>query len=177
MKDILDTGVDESSILRDFLKFECRREPEIERFLREKAIPFERAHKSRTYLIANSGGGDEAIAIMAYVSVALSNMKIKADVSKSMRKRMNGIFQNDEVPCYLIGQLGKNDRYSNEVEGRELVNSAMNILRIGHRVAGGRFVRVDCKRNDNLIKFYEENGFKVVQIDEKSGLLQFARFF
>lgn len=87
------------------------------------------------------------------------------------------MFPNDEIPCYLIGQLGKNDRYSGEIEGCELIDYAMNIIQIGHGAVGGRFVRVDVKRNDKLIRFYEENGFRHVQIDGESGLLQFARFF
>jgi hypothetical protein len=174
---LLDAGIDESSILRELSNFECKREPEIERFLHERAIPFERAHKSRTYLILENSEWEEGNVILAYVSVALSNLNIKVEVSKSMRKRLNGIFQNDEVPCYLIGQIGKNDRHPNRVDGSELIDFAFCILRIGYRAVGGRFVRVDSKMNDKLIRFYEENGFKPVQYDEKSGLLQFVRFF
>jgi hypothetical protein len=119
---------------------------------------------------------DDNPRILAYVSVAISNMKIKPHVSKTMKKRLVGIFQNEEAPCYLIGQVGKNDRCSNEIEGRELVSRAMDIIRIAQGAVGGRYVRIDIKRNEKLIRFYEENDFKEVQEDDESGLIQFVRF-
>jgi len=178
LKEVLAISHDEQPILNKLSEFDCRLDPDVERFLKVKAIPYEKAHKCRTYLIVDSRfEGGSGPRILAYVSVALSNLKVKEHVSKTMKKRLDGIFQNDEVPCYLIGQLGKNDRYSREIEGCELINYAMNIIRIGHKAVGGRFVRIDVKRNDKLIRFYEENGFRMVQEDDESDLIQFARFF
>jgi hypothetical protein len=94
-----------------------------------------------------------------------------------MRKRLNGIFMNDDVPCFLIGQLGKNDRYWDKIEGSELIDYAMNFLEKGHDLVGGRFVRVDCREDERLIRFYEENEFMRVQMNDESGLLQMVRFF
>jgi len=121
--------------------------------------------------------GAEDPKILAYLTVAISNMKFKPYVSKTMKKRLNGIFQNDEAPCYLIGQLGKNDNYSDKVEGRELIDFAMGIIGIGYNAVGGRFVRVDSRNNTKLMKFYEKNGFRLVQTDDESDLIQFVRFF
>ena len=178
MKEVLAISHDEQPILSKLSEFDCKLNPDVERFLKVKAIPYEKAHKCRTYLIVDSRiEGESGPRILAYVSVALSNLKVKEHVSKTMRKRLDGIFPNDEIPCYLIGQLGKNDRYSREIEGCELIDYAMNIIRIGHGAVGGRFVRIDVKRNDKLIRFYEENGFRLVQEDDELDLIQFARFF
>jgi len=177
LKEILKTYGDEASIASKLTGFDCRLDSDIEKFLRVRAIPYEKAHKCRTYIIVDGGFIKEDPRILAYISVAISNMKIKSHVSKTMNKKLVGMFQNDEAPCYLIGQLGKNDRYYDEIEGRELVNLAMDIIRIGQRAVGGRFVRVDTKKNDRLNRFYEENNFKIVQNDDKSGLIQFVRFF
>jgi len=94
-----------------------------------------------------------------------------------MKKRLTGIFRNDEAPCYLIGQLGKNDMYSNQIEGAELIEHAMSIIHTAQSAVGGRFVRVDVRRNDKLAKFYEKNNFKNIQTDEESDLVQLVRFF
>jgi hypothetical protein len=146
--------------------------------LKERSIPFEKAHKSRTYLILEKRSSpEEGIAILAYISLALASFRIQKDVSNSMRKRLNGIFMNDDVPCFLIGQLGKNDRYWDKIEGSELIDYAMNFLEKGHDLVGGRFVRVDCREDERLIRFYEENEFMRVQMDDESGLLQMVRFF
>ena len=142
------------------------------------AVPFEKAHKCRTYLIVDGGFGRKSEPdILGYVSVAISNMKVRPHISKTMKKKLDGIFQNDEVPCYLIGQLGKNDSHSLDIEGSELIEHAMDIIRIGHGAVGGRFVLIDAKRNDKLIRFYEENGFKKVQEDDTSSMIQLVRFF
>ncbi len=172
------TGIDEPSILKDLSSFSCEKEPEIERFLKERSIPFEKAHKSRTYLIVEKKSSPkEGIVIIAYISLALASFRIQRNVSNAMRKRLNGIFMNDDVPCFLIGQLGKNDRYYGEIMGSELIDYAMNFLEKGHDLVGGRFVRVDCHRDERLIRFYEENGFMQVQMNDESGLLQMVRFF
>ena len=158
MTSVLKTGVDELSILKDLSTFSCEQEPEIERFLKERSIPFEKAHKSRTYLILEKKSSPEGeIAILAFISLALTSFRIQKDVSNSMRKRLNGIFMNDDIPCFLIGQLGKNDRYWDKIEGSELLDYAMNFLEKGHDLIGGRFVRVDCREDERLIRFYEEN--------------------
>lgn len=146
--------------------------------MKERSIPFEKAHTSRTYLILEKKSSpDEGIAILAFISLALTSFSIQKDVSNSMRKRLNGIFMNDDVPCFLIGQLGKNDRYWDKITGSELIDYAMNFLQKGHDLVGGRFVRVDCREDERLIRFYEENGFMRVQMDDEPGLLQMVRFF
>jgi len=73
--------------------------------------------------------------------------------------------------------LGKNDRYWDKITGSELIDYAMNFLEKGHDLVGGRFVRVDCREDERLIRFYEENEFMRVQMDDESGLLQMVRFF
>jgi hypothetical protein len=178
LKGILDTYGDESAIAAKLTGFECRLDPDIEQFLRQWAIPFEKAHKCRTYLFID--GEFVKVTrpkIVAYLSVAISNLKLRPEVSKTMKKRLDGIFQNDECPCYLIGQLGKDDKYSDEIEGRELISYAMDVIRTGQRAVGGRFVRADVRRNEKLIRFYERNNFIKIQADENSNFIQFVRFF
>jgi len=157
--------------------FRCRRDSDIEDFLRNKAIPFEKAHKGRTYLVVGKESAEsKELRIQAYFSLALSNMRIQKGVSRTQRKRLNGIFADDLVPCFLIGQLARNDQHPEEIGGDEIVAHAMSICKMGHDLVGGRFVRVDCRDIPGLVDFYERNGFRRLQTDDKTGLLQLVRF-
>ena len=84
---------------------------------------------------------------------------------------------NEDVPCFLIGQLGKNDRHRGKIAGSELIDYAMNFLERGHDLVGGRFVSVDCRDDERLVRFYKENGFIQVQSDDETTLCQMVRFF
>lgn len=157
--------------------FECKLDSDIEEFIRTKAIPYEKAHKCRTYLFLGSDFFRvPRPMIIAYLSIALSNTKLNPDVSNTMKKRMDGIFKNDEAPCYLIGQIAKNDRYPGEIDGRDLIECAIKIIRIGHKAVGGRFIRVDIKNNEKLIRFYEENGFNRFTASARADLIPLVRF-
>lgn len=157
--------------------FRCRFDSDVERFIKEKAIPFEKAHRSRTYIVVNrESAAEKELEIMGYFSIALSNMKIKDTVSRSQRRKLSGIFEDRETPCYLIGQLAKNDPHREHIRGRELVEYALNLFRTAHDLVGGRFVRVDSKNTPCLVDFYQACGFRKLQTDAKTGLLQLVRF-
>ena len=176
LRDFLKLAGDESLVSKELSRFECKLDSETETFLRKKAIPFEKAHKSRTYLVVKEElVRGRHLTILAYFSVALSITEIQGTVSRTKRKELDGMFDNKNVPCYLIGQLAKNHKFKGEIDGRELVDYAMNMFRVGHELVGGRFVRVDCKKNDCVVRFYENNGFHRLQENE-DGLLEFTRF-
>jgi len=65
-----------------------------------------------------------------------------------------GVFQS-----YLLGQLGKSDGVERGI-GPVLIKYALDIFRQSFRSIGCRTVRLDCKHA--LVKFYEENGFRLV---------------
>lgn len=157
--------------------FRCVRDSDVEGFLREDAIPFEKAHKSRTYLVVKRRPANQDLAILGYFSLAISWMRISQDVSRSKVRKLNGIGEKRDVSCYLIGQLGKNDEYSGDIDGNRLISYAMSLLQNGHEQLGGRFVRVDCRDVKALCKFYERNGFTSYQKDRTSSLMQLVRYF
>lgn len=157
--------------------FKCTRDPDIKTFLLKTAIPYEKAHKARTYLIIDSNSIDERdLKIIAYFSIALKCFKIGNGVSKSMKRKLNGIFQNDMIPCYLLGQIGKNDHYAESLKGKDIVDMAMNIIMDAHERVGGRFISVDCKDLDGLLRFYHENGFTALPDKDRLGFFQLIRF-
>lgn len=114
--------------------------------------------------------------MLAYFSVALSITHIDDRVSRTQRRRLNGIFEDHDVPCYLIGQLGKDDRHVGETDGTQILVRAIQACCTGHDFLGGRFVRVDCRNARGLVQFYCTNGFRLLQADDRTGLLQLVRY-
>jgi hypothetical protein len=95
-------------------------------------------------------------------------------VSKTKRKKLDGLYKKtDDIPCYLIGQLGKNDLYKDKIEGHTIINYAVNIIQKSHEFVGGRFILVECTDNYKLVNFYLNNNFEILQKDE---LVQLVRF-
>ena len=102
---------------------------------------------------------------------------IREGVTKTFRKKLNGIFNDDSVPCYLIGQLARSDSCPKEaLDGEEILNYALNVLLDAHELIGGRFVRVDAKECNGLLSFYKENGFRLLPDKEEHGYCQLVRF-
>jgi hypothetical protein len=143
--------------------------------LKNKALDYEKTAKGRTYLIVNSNSLEEkTIEILAYFTLALKTLYISEEVSNTKRKKLDGLYKNtNDLPCYLIGQLGKNDLYKNDIDGHTIISYAINIIQKSHEFVGGRFILVECSNNHQLVNFYEENDFEVLQKDELVQLVYF----
>lgn len=147
--------------------FICEWNKDIQDFLHNSAIRFEQANRSRTYLIIDEErSNSDSLYIYAYFTIAIKHMEISESVSGSKRKKLDGISKEAEsVICYLIGQLGKNDFFRYEIEGKEILDYAMSLISDIFDKIGGRFVLVECENEPKLIQFYEDNGFQFIQRD------------
>ena len=158
---------DEEKVKTLLNSFSCSKNLEVENFLKNSAILFEKLNKSRTYLIFKRGTTD----ILAYFTLTISILKIvDDDVSKKTLKKLDGISKEKrEFPVYLIGQLGKNDKFWNEISGKEILEKAINLIYKANEIVGGRVILIETLNNEKPIKFYEENGFKILQkrLDKK----------
>jgi hypothetical protein len=94
----------------------------------------------------------------------------------TMKRRLNGIFQNDIIPCYLLGQVGKNDRFVDQIKGKEIIDLALNLTLDAHERVGGRFISVDCRDSDGLLRFYRASGFTVLPSKDRHGYNQLVKF-
>lgn len=96
------------------------------------------------------------------------------DISKNKVRKYDGIDNKAiDVNCYLIGQLGKNDKYKYSIKGQEILSYSINIIQKCREFVGGRLVLVECEDKPELIKFYEDNKFEYLTTDEETNLLQF----
>jgi len=163
--------------------FYCERNKDIENFIKNgsrgydsTAVMLEEKGITRTYFLIDEETFQETNEILAYFSITLKELKFTADVSRSQIKKIDGISgKRDSVIVYLIAQLAKNDKYRREIKGEEIINRAINIIERSQKLVGGRIIMVECENKDSLLKFYEEHGFKNLQINNSNGLLQLIR--
>jgi hypothetical protein len=164
--------------------FCCSKEPDIEEFLKNKnkAILYEQKSKSRTYLIFNEEALiDGSFVLLAYFTIAMQTLKIPDSMTASQIRKLDGLYAKKgseaitEISAFLIGQLGKNDRYADLITGDEIVDYALSVIGKAQEVIGGRVVFIECQDKPKLIDFYTRNGFKLFRKDPEDGLVQMIR--
>lgn len=189
LKDLLDEyGGDENAVKSILNTFDCLNNLDVDKFLKEKALTFDRQSLSRTHLVFTSYK-DEMVLVGYYV-LAIKHFIVKASVLKSnsgkninsrLRQRINRFAQHDlELGNYvisapLIGQLGKNDNYRDLISGDVLLKYACDKVREIQAAAGGKIVYLECEDKPALIEFYARNGFvnfgrRNLEYDEKDDL-------
>lgn len=149
--------------------FECRKNSDVEDFIRNKAIEFDKRGFAKTYLIFfnDSNGG---IRLVGYFSLANKPFYINSSgLTSNMKRKINTYGTYDValkkyiVPAILIGQFAKNHhcRYNTLISGDELMKMAIQkVVDIQDQI-GGHFVYVECEKEEKVIKFYESHGFVI----------------
>jgi predicted GNAT family N-acyltransferase len=163
--------------------FYCERNKDIENFIKNgsrgydsTAIMLEEKGITRTYFLIDEDTFQKTNEILAYFSITLKQLEFTADVSNREIKKIDGISRNrSSIIVYLIAQLAKNDKYRREIRGEEIINRAINIIEKSQKLVGGRIIMVECENEDSLINFYEEHGFKNLQVNKNNGLRQLTR--
>lgn len=147
--------------------FHCSRDKDLESFLHDKAIPQDKRHTSRTYVLIDDVGGMKTVT--GYFTLALKCMTIHdgLSLSNTLKKRMN--VNNGVAQSYLIGQLSKADG-GQSGKGLKMIEQAMQIFQEGKGLFGCCVVRLDCK--DELVSYYEGARFKCIGKNKEGNLNQ-----
>ena len=189
LKDIMSELEDDKlkSLLSSFL---CIYDEDIQNFLHNRAVEFERLSKSRTYLIVSEEQFEnpeiafDEFTIYGYISLAVKVFTVPETTSNRQRQQLDGFSakehgkQISNFPCYLIGQLARNLNVPKDsISGAELLNFAYDIIAISVDAVGGRNILVECHNNQKLIQFYLDNEFyKISQMpDENQNMVQMIR--
>jgi len=180
LSDLIET-FDQTTLSNEIAKFHCSRNTDVEKFLHTRSIAFEQAGKSRSFLVVTEESLQQhsaSIDIVGYFALALKHLILGDDISKTRRKKLNGLFipENNVVVGYLIGQIAKNDLFKDNVTGRQLLRYALDLIEIAKRSVGGRFVIVECTTEQKLLKYYAENGFELLKIDPEDQMAQLVLF-
>lgn len=162
--EIINKGYDMNKIEDSFKKFSCRREEDLENFLVNKAVEYEKSDIGKTYLCVDKAELEKGeFVIMAYFTIAQRAIDISA-LSSNKRRKMLGSFPGRDtlksVSAFLIGQLGRCDTYSNEdLSGEQLLNECYHAISLAAKIVGGRLLVLEC-REHMYDKFYAKQDFK-----------------
>jgi len=149
--------------------FLCTQDPDIESFLKERSVHFEKLSKSRTYLEIDEDAlaRDGTVAVLGYFSLAMQTLKFPEEYSGRRRKELDGFASKrggkpvQDVPCFLIGQLARcSSIEKGALSGSELLDDALGYIAMAQEAVGGRIVLVECRDDPKLIRFYEGNRFE-----------------
>ncbi len=152
-------------MLKLFGSFKCSAEKDLEIFLSQRSIEYERDGKGKTFLVIDkysvvSGSKPRLIAYytLANTSIDLSNF------SDNKKKKVVGSFPNrtqrTSFPAFLIGQLGRDENYSHEdISGEILLSEVYHSLKQAAKILGGKLVVLECREHMyDLV--YKNLGFK-----------------
>jgi hypothetical protein len=151
-------------IEESFKKFSCQREKDLENFLLQKAITYERTNYGKTYLCIDKSELDNGkFIVIAYFTLAQKSLDI-SNLSKNKKRKVLGEYPGrdglNSVPAYLIGQLGRCDNCSKEdLMGQQILNECYHAISLAARVVGGNLLVLEC-REHMFEKFYKDQGFK-----------------
>lgn len=172
LQTLIDTaGEDRTALMQILSSFSCAKDHDIENFIRNRAVEFEELSKAKTYLICDETvlRDEGQLLILGYISLALKVLQIPGGLSIRERKELDGYRGKHrgepitDIPCYLIGQLARNEGVSKEqLSGKELIEEAQRIIMAAVEAVGGRFMMIECHDDPKLLKFYGDNGFKEV---------------
>lgn len=146
--------------------FSCPLNPDVETFLRVKAIEFAKQGFAQTHLVMASFKGEPVLA--GYYALANKYITVSAKkLSNTLKKRLARFSMKDnQLQAYclsapLIAQLGKNyaDGCGQLITGDELLSLACKKVSSIQMDLGGRFAYLECEDKPRLIEFYERNGF------------------
>jgi hypothetical protein len=147
-----------------FKRFSCDREKDLEDFLVHKAIEYEKMDFGKTYLCIDQDAlAKGEFEIAAYFTIA--NKAIDLDtLSKNQRRKIFGQYPGRDtlksIPAYLIGQIGRCDRYAKEdLSGEQLLNECYHTISMVAKIIGGNLIVLEC-REHMFDKFYKDQGYK-----------------
>ena len=175
LKDIFNTE-QEINFQKAISAFTCK-DKDVELFLKNKSVEFEKRNKSRTYLIMNEEelyNGN--FVILAYFTLSLKALSFRDNVSNTKKKEIDGFSKNVQaVATILIGQFGKDLINAKNVQGEDLFKLCLKTIYKIHNLIGSRIVLLECQDIQKIKSFYEKNEFYFLQYDENDKYLQMIK--
>ena len=151
--------------------FSCPYNKDVEDFLHAKALEFEKQGLASTFLVFASY--QDKMRLAGYFALASKSFDIDLHagrkISSNLRRRLNRFatyyerLRKSIVTAPLIAQLAKNYADGNDklITGDELLKIACDTVKEAQLILGGRVVYLECEDTPSLVRFYEDNGFKI----------------
>jgi hypothetical protein len=158
--------------------FCCALDEDIQDFIQNKAFQFQERSWSSVYLLFDEEKFVKGLfSLEAYFTLSHKAMLLSDGISNNQKKKITGGVSHD-TPCVhfvLIGHLGKHisDERRSQITSIEILNAAFEIIATAKELITFNCVLVECKKNENLLKIYENYGFRHLQDDD--GLTQLIK--
>ena len=175
----------EEALKADLSYFVSEKNPEIEEFIREKAIEFAKRKLSITYLITDATDG----VILGYFTLTHKSVILSGEgLSKTFQKKLAAFSRLDKdtgnyvVSAFLLAQLGKNYavELDRRISGKRMMELVNNVLLDVQRRIGGGVLYLDCEDTPKLKDFYSRENFKEFadrfSSEDERKYIQFMRF-
>lgn len=139
----------------------AQKNTDVQDFLHNKAITFERNLRSCTYLYTSNA--DKSV--VTYITLGIKSL-LTNDLNDEAIVFLDG-YTNEilSIPCYLIAQLGKSDTCKEKI-GKFLLDDALNFIDKAQGILKGRFVLIDSVNDEKVIEFYKQNSFIALENDK-----------
>ena len=157
LDDIENKKESKNQVIKLLKTFKCEKNPDLEVFLKQKALIFEKQKRARSFLFIDI----KTKKVLAYYTISISLLNLEnLPIHNELLEEITGYKNHSQnlMPCYLIGQLGKSDLCNLKI-GDKLIKYATNQILNCHYKLGGRFIILDAFNNYKLLKFYSKNGF------------------
>lgn len=141
--------------------FDCQREPAIQEFFRNEAIPNAQELMSKSYCFYKKETM-EAVAAFCVISTDISVDLIPKSTRNKLNRKIPYAKQRDHYPAVLIGQIAVFDAFNQFHLGDELMNSIKWWLRNVANLVAARYVVVDAVNQAKVLDFYARNQFWTV---------------
>jgi len=176
-------GIESLNVL--ISEFSCKKNSEIEIFVKENALEFAHRKLSVTYFVFDDDNL-EAIFTLAHKALEISTENLSKTVVKQIKKYVQSESSYLTVSAFLIAQFGRNDisySFENYLNGNDLMEYTFAVLeKIQHEIGGG-IVYLECEDNQKLLDFYENEhnhfrkfGERFSNVENKK-YIQLLRFF
>lgn len=183
--DLMEQGADKEKAEEVLVKwlgtFECKKNEDVERFLKNLSLRYEKENKSRTYLIVT-----EDLKIVAYFSISIKPIILdesRHKVSRTSMKKMKPLEivkeeqKHQVISTFLIGQIGRDDRFDKDtIDSEGIFGIIFEKINEVMRVIGGHIVLIEVENEMKLIKLYQKYGFVLLGKGSEEDLTQLMKF-
>lgn len=159
--------------------------PEIEFFLKNRAIEFSKKRTSVTHLVFDDSGLLTGFYTLTHKPLTVKNNILSSTATKMISRfaKYDELIDSYNLSAFLIAQIGKNYNLllEKQMSGKSLMNAACEtLLSVLHEIGGG-VVFLECVNHEKLLNFYQnkENDFRICgarEDDDKTPLIQLLRF-
>jgi len=159
LSEIIENSISNNKTKKLLQTFQCNQNLDLQDFLHNKALVFERNLRARTYLYIDN----ITKKVVAYFTISISTLYTD-NISSKVIQLLDG-YRDDtkSIPCFLIGQLGKSDLYKDIKIGQFIIEDAIEIIDNSQMSLGGRFILLDSINIKEVIEFYENNLFFAIE--------------